>query len=80
MSYYIVYSYVPSWGHGPTKYIEGIYTDLDQAKHRQTVVCGVKAKPGINSSLYGNGLVSFINVVPIGDCHIEMFTTSPSPN
>ena len=35
MSYYIVYSYVPSWGqYAPTKYIEGIYTELEQARNR----------------------------------------------
>lgn len=78
MSYYIVYSYVPSWGqYAPTKYIEGIYTELEQARNRQSVVCGENAIPGINGSLSGNRKVSFINVVPIGDCHVEMFTTSP---
>lgn len=77
MSYYIVYSYVPSWGqYAPTKYIEGIYIELEKARNRQVVVCGENARPGINKSLYGNGKTSFINVVPIGDCHIEMFTTS----
>lgn len=79
MSYYIVYSYVPSWGqYAPTKYIEGIYTELEQARNRQSVVCGENAIPGINGSLSGNRKVSFINVVPIGDCHVEMFTTSPN--
>lgn len=77
MSYYIVYSYVPGYMNSPTKYIEGIYTDLDQAKRRQSDICGEKANQGINGSLFGNGRVSFINVNPIGDCHVEMFTTSP---
>ena len=57
------------------KYIEGIYTELEQARNRQSVE---NAIPGINGSLSGNRKVSFINVVPIGDCHVEMFTTSPN--
>ena len=79
MSFYVVYSYSSNCGDfPPTKYIEGIYKDLDEAKNRQKVICGNSARPGINSSIHGrNGITTFINVVPEGDCHIELFTTSP---
>jgi len=79
MSYYIVYSYRPSFEYSPpTIYHEGIYTSLDDAKRRQIEVCGKDSKEGINSSMYGNGLTVFINVIPQGDCHIQTYTTSPS--
>ena len=78
MVYYIVYSYQPSHGYSSqTKYIEGIYEDLRDGKDRQIVVCGGNDTLGINGSISGNGVVTFINVIPKGSCHVEMFTTSP---
>lgn len=76
MTFYIVYSYISTLGSfPPTKYVEGIYKDLGEAKNRQKVVCGENAEPGINNSVYGNGMTTFINIFPEGDCHIELFTT-----
>lgn len=40
MSYYLVYSYTPSYGAmDPSIYHEGIYTYLQEAKDRQANVC-----------------------------------------
>ena len=78
MVYYIVYSYSPNYFYSsPTKYIEGIYEELRDANDRQLTVCGKSAQPGINGSMSGNGVVTFVNVIPKGPCHVEMFTTSP---
>lgn len=77
MSYYIVYSYKPTTYTIPTKFIEGIYENLEQATKRQLEICGSNSSQGlVNGSLYGNNIVSFINVIPTGSCHIELFTTS----
>ena len=78
MSYYLVYSYTPSYGAmDPSIYHEGIYTYLQEAKDRQSNVCGKERKPAINSSMSGNGKVVFINVIPQGDCYVQTYTTSP---
>ena len=76
MSYYIVYSYEIHMGFTiPTKYIRGIYNNIEHAEQRQHDVCGLEAKRGENRSLYGNGVITFINVIPIGDCNVQLFTT-----
>jgi hypothetical protein len=80
MSYYIVYSYNNNYGSNCTKYIMGIYEDLTKAKERQNYICG-KIINGVNignGPISGNGLTTFVNVFPKGDCDLEMFTTSPS--
>lgn len=76
MPFYIVYSYTPTFGSfPPTKYVEGIYKNVDEAINRQKVICGKYAQQGINNSFHGNGITTFINSFPDGDCHIELFTT-----
>ena len=74
---YIVYSYKSSYSTS-TKYIEGIYNSKEDAVKRQQLICGDDSIEGFNGSLSGNGRVAFINVVPYGDCHLELFTTSSS--
>ena len=74
MMLYIVYSYKYS-SYMPTKYIEGVYNSEEDAVKRQHVICGEYLTEGVNKSLNGNWRVTFINVVPYGECHIEMFTT-----
>jgi hypothetical protein len=76
MMIYIVYSYKASYSI-PTKYIEGIYNSKEDAVKRQQIICGDDSIEGFNGSLSGNGRVAFINVVPYGDCHLELFTTTP---
>ena len=76
MTYYIVYSYGPSYGCTSTKYIRGIYRNIEDAKKRQLDICGNEYTIHmINKSVHGNGITSFINVIPDGDCNVEMFTT-----
>ena len=78
MNFYIVYSYTHNSGNfPPTKYIEGIYKNIEEAKNRQTFICGEYTQSGINSTIHGNGKTTFINVIPEGGCHIELFTTPP---
>ena len=75
MLLYVVYSYtccVQS-----DKFIVGIYKELKDAINRQYVVCGENSIEGVNSSIRGNGKITIINVVPEGDCNIELFTTFP---
>lgn len=78
MPFYIVYSYNISFSSAtPKKYIMGIYLELKNAIKRQYEVCGENGISGVNSSVYGNGRTTFINVIPDGACNIELFTTSP---
>jgi hypothetical protein len=57
----------------------GIYEDLTKAKERQNYICGSNSEINIfNGAISGNGLTTFVNVFPKGDCDVEMFTTSPS--
>jgi hypothetical protein len=77
MSFYIVYSYTPSFSStAPKKYIMGIYKELNHAINRQYEVCGKNHVTGVNNSVHGNGKTTFINVIPEGSCNIELFTTS----
>lgn len=80
MSYYIVYSYVPSWGHNMLlQSILKEYTlNWNKLETVNPLYAGKTLDQGINGSLSGNRKVSFVNVVPIGDCHVEMFTISPN--
>ena len=65
MILYIVYSYILTYGGGypPVKYIEGVYNKKEDAIQRKEAIEENKVR------------VSFINVVPYGDCHVELFTT-----
>ena len=75
MMIYIVYAYRSNF-YMPVKYIKGLYYSKEDAVKRQHVICGENVLKGVNGSLNGNGYVTFINVLPYGDCDIEMFTTS----
>jgi hypothetical protein len=75
MMLYIVYSYKINCSIR-TKYIEGIYRKKEDAIKRQKIICGEYSIDGFNGSLNGNGLVTFINTLTEGDCHVELFTTS----
>jgi hypothetical protein len=56
----------------------GIYEDLTKARERQNYICGDHSEVNIfNGAISGNGLTTFVNVFPKGDCIVEMFTTSP---
>ena len=72
MTYYIVYSYKINYN---TKYIEGIYDDINLAIKRQQEICGENATPSFNSIIGSNGIVCFINTIPNGPVHVEVFTT-----
>ena len=66
MSFYIVYSYTPSFSStAPKKYIMGIYKELNHAINRQYEVCGKNHVTGVNNSVHGNGKITFINVIGV---------------
>lgn len=73
---YIVYAY--SYKHtisNSTKYIIGTYFEYNDAVKRQQQYCGPNFEEGVNTSLYGNGQCTFINILPFGDSKVELFTT-----
>lgn len=78
MTYYIVYGYKQKYStYTPTKYILGIYKNIEDAINRQNEMCG-----GIRNNLNKytttcNNCITFINVVPEGDCIVELFSTHP---
>lgn len=75
MVFYIVYSYVFSYNGNNTKYIRGIYKDMETAIKRQIDICGVNHTYIHGKTMYGNNQVTFINTIPEEDCNIEIFTT-----
>jgi hypothetical protein len=71
MSYYIVFSYIPTSGRScASKYVEGIYKTSEEANSRKNNLHRVDK---LSSSI---PRTVFINVFPEGDCYIELFTTS----
>ena len=74
---FIVYCYNSNISH--SKYIIGVYFNLEEARERQHYFCsqfGHTAKRtsyGVQRSREGH--VTFINSLPVGDCKIELFST-----
>lgn len=78
MELFIVYYYYYGMITNPTKYIGGIYDSQSKAIERQKVLCGNDYKVNqILQTVAGNGVMTFINVIPSGDCNIEIFTKKP---
>ena len=74
MSVYIVYTYNRK-NVSCSRKILGCYLDKEEAKKRQETfgVESYKNSPGVYYSK--DGFVTFINVFPLGESNIEMFTT-----
>ena len=73
MVHYIVYSYYVG---STTKYIRGIYNNINDAKNRQIDLCECNGVNGVNGSMSYGDMVTFVNSIPDGSCNVELFTTS----
>lgn len=76
-SLYILYGYNKKIASYPTKYIFGTYYNITDTINRINKLC---ANTGVTESYgtyYSNdgSMTYFINVIPIGDQHTELFTT-----
>ena len=69
---YIVFCYHVS--PRPTKYVIGVYTDEEQAVTRQKEYCGDNWQIGLNTSITGDNICTFINTFPCGDGYKQIFT------
>jgi len=77
MNLFIVY-YYSYYSSNLTKYIGGIYDTQEKAIERQKDMCGKEYKVNqLLQTVSGRGIMTFINVVPYGDCNVEMFTSKP---
>lgn len=74
---YMLYGYNKYSSSYPTKYIFGTYYNITDTENRINNLCantGFKKSFGIYYSNDGC-MTYFINVLPIGDQHTELFTT-----
>ena len=70
MDLYIVASYIPCIGQHARVYMDGIYNTFEDAEQRQRDICGgsiVSTQLGNNSMYGGNGRITWMKKVKIGD-------------
>ena len=70
MDLYIVASYIPCIGQHARVFMDGIYNTFEDAEQRQRDICGgsiVSTQLGNNSMYGGNGRITWMKKVKIGD-------------
>jgi hypothetical protein len=74
---YILYGYNMCSKSYPTKYIYGTYYNITDTENRINSLCANTGVTESFGSYYSNDgrMTYFINVLPIGDQHTELFTT-----
>lgn len=76
-SLYILYGYNKKISSHPTKYIFGTYYNITDTINRINKLCAHIGVTESYGSYYSNdgSMTYFINAIPIGDQHTELFTT-----